>query len=241
MNPMNPTPSPVSRQLMSVCMLKLRLAAGIVLLAVLMHFPAATLLAQGTPDGQTPAQETVCDVLTGSEFGLCNAYCEATDCGDGVNYANIRACESLAKNWAKKTGIQELPCDCDDGSVFLPGEGCGCGHDLVITILDFRPLGCPEGQGSCTYEIDIQVANQGVLDIADPFSAMVELPGVGLGDSELFNGLGAGVVEDRLSIPLGPGDNCFDPDCEITAEVDGANEIEECDELNNRDELIIQG
>ncbi|HKX56864.1 MAG TPA: hypothetical protein VJN01_12215 [Xanthomonadales bacterium] len=241
MNPMKPTPSAVTTSITPVRMLKLRHLAGIVLFAVLMGIPTTSLLAQGTPDGQTPAEESVCDGLTGSEFGLCNAYCEATDCSDGVNYANIRACESLAKNWAKQTGSQTFPCDCDDGFVFFPGEGCGCGYDLLITITDFRPLGCPEGQGSCTYEVDIEVENQGAVDIVDPFSAMVELPGVGLGNSELFNGLGAGISEERLSIPLGPGDNCFDPDCEITAEVDGANVIEECDEQNNRDELILQG
>jgi len=35
-----------------------------------------------TPDGQTPAEETVCDVLIGSTpglYGLCVAYCEAHD------------------------------------------------------------------------------------------------------------------------------------------------------------------
>jgi hypothetical protein len=241
MNPMYPLPPRVIISSLSAGLMKLRFLAGIALLAVLLSFPTGSALAQGTPDGETPATETVCDGLAEGEFGICNAYCEATDCGDGVNYANIRACESLAKNWVKKTGVPDLPCDCDDGSVFLPGVGCGCGHDLTITITDFRPLGCPEGQGSCTYEMDIQVANQGSLDIVDPFAAMVELPGVGLGNSEAFTGLAAGAVEDRLSIPLGPGNNCFDPDCEITAEVDVANEIQECDELNNVDALMPQG
>jgi hypothetical protein len=198
--------------------------------------------AQGPPDGQPPSQETVCDGLQGAEFGICNAYCEATDCGDGVNYADFRACASLQRNWERKTGLTDLPCDCTDGSVFIPGQGCGCAHDLVIRIIDFEPLGCPGGQGTCTYEMDIEVENLGSEDIVDPISVLVELPGVGLGNSTNFPaGLGAGVTEQALDIPLGPGDNCFDPNCEITAEVDPGNEIEECDEDNNTDFLELQG
>jgi len=212
----------------------LMIAAGVCLLP-------ATAFSQGTPDGQTPAEESVCDGFEGRSFGLCNAYCEATDCGDGVNYANWRACASLQKNWQKKTGLDELPCDCTDGSVFLPGEGCGCGLDLVVRILEFRPLGCPTGQGSCTYEIDIEVGNLGSLDVVDSFDVLIDLPGIG-GHTEPFPvGLAAGVSEQRLSIPLGPWDNCFDPNCEIKAAADVDNDVEECDELNNTDFLEILG
>ena len=41
---------------------------------------AGTAMAQGTPDGQTPAEELLCDNQSGAAFGLCNAYCEAMDC-----------------------------------------------------------------------------------------------------------------------------------------------------------------
>ncbi len=76
-------------------------------------------VAKKTPDEKTPAEESVCDVFEGSAYGTCNANCEATDCGDGVNYANWKACAALQKNWQKKTGLEELPCDCEEGSVFL--------------------------------------------------------------------------------------------------------------------------
>lgn len=33
-----------------------------------------------TRDGKTPAQDTVCNGLSGAVFGLCNAFCEAKDC-----------------------------------------------------------------------------------------------------------------------------------------------------------------
>lgn len=202
----------------------------------------ATAFPQGTPDGQTPAEEAVCDDFDGRAFGICNAYCEATDCGDGINYANFRACESLQANWLKHTGLEELPCDCEDPLVFIPEEGCGCAYDLAVRILEFRPLGCPDGQGTCSYEMDIEVGNIGSLDIVDPFDVLVELPGVGLGNTETFPaGLGAGEIEQRLAIPLGPGNNCFDPDCDILATADPGDVIEECDETNNRAFLVLQG
>lgn len=201
----------------------------------------ASTLAGRTPDGQTPAEEMVCDGLSGAAFGLCNAYCEATDCGDGVNNANDRACQSLRKNWKKHTGLDELPCECVEPFVFIPGEGCSCGQDLIVRILEMRGLGCPTGQGSCVHEVDIQIENLGSEDIVDPFDALVELDGVGLSAVENFAGLAAGAIEQRLGIVLGPGDNCFDPDCEIKATVDFNNVIVECDESNNTDFLVIQG
>ena len=216
----------------------LKLAALLIALGVL----SSPALAKKTPDAKTPSEESVCDVFEGSEYGTCNAYCEATDCGDGVNYANWKACASLQKTWNKKTGLDELPCDCEEGSVFLPEEGCGCGYDLVITILEVRSLGCSTEPDSCDHEVDIEVSNLGSLDIVDPFDVLVEMPGVGLGKGETFPaGLGAGLTEQILGIPLGPGPNCFDPDCEVEATVDVDNSIEECDEENNRDFEIILG
>ena len=46
------------------------------MLAVLAFTPMS--LAQ-TADGETPAQEPVCDELNGALYGLCVAYCEAMD------------------------------------------------------------------------------------------------------------------------------------------------------------------
>jgi hypothetical protein len=215
----------------------IKLAIAIVLLGL---FSTATF-AQGTPDGQTPAEEDVCDGLSGAAFGLCNAYCEATDCGDGVNYASFKACASLQKNWKKKTGLSEMPCDCADGETFIPGEGCLCG-DLLVRIIGFRSLGCPTGQGSCDHAADIEVFNLGSLDIVDPFNVLVELPGVGLANTEDFPlGLNAGTSEQRFDIFLGTGDNCYDPNCEVRATVDESNDIPECDETNNRDLQIFEG
>ncbi len=60
-----------------------------------------------TPDGDTPAVETVCDRLTGAAFGLCNAYCEAQDC----DVHERESCERLRDNFERKTGSRFFPCD----------------------------------------------------------------------------------------------------------------------------------
>ena len=63
-----------------------------------------------TPDGLTPAEETVCDGLTGKAFGICNAYCEAKDCA----FEDSRSCDVLRAQFERATGSPLFPCeDCD--------------------------------------------------------------------------------------------------------------------------------
>jgi len=62
------------------------------LLAVLAFAPIS--LAQ-IADGETPAQEPVCDDLNGAWYGLCVAYCEAMDGHLGDPFASDRACERV--------------------------------------------------------------------------------------------------------------------------------------------------
>jgi len=62
-----------------------------------------------TPDGVTPSRETVCDLEQGAAYGLCTAYCEAMDCTDPNQHASDQGCESVRKNYEKKTG-RMLPC-----------------------------------------------------------------------------------------------------------------------------------
>jgi hypothetical protein len=81
----------------------LSIAFGCLLLAV------AGAAAAKTPDGQTPSQETVCDHETGAAFGLCNAYCEAMDCDSPNHRASVGACNSVRRNFERKTG-RPLPC-----------------------------------------------------------------------------------------------------------------------------------
>ncbi len=59
-----------------------------------------------TPDGKTPSEETICDVFKGGAFGLCNAYCEALDCGDPNQRASESACTRVNDNFEKRYGMR---------------------------------------------------------------------------------------------------------------------------------------
>jgi hypothetical protein len=65
-----------------------------------------------TPDGETPANEGVCDVLQGGTpglYGLCVAYCEAQDLDTfDKGPPNVRILANYRKKM--KTGDPDMPC-----------------------------------------------------------------------------------------------------------------------------------
>lgn len=64
----------------------------------------------GTPDGQPPAEEIICDPaagLRGAAYGLCVAYCEANDCELDPGQ---HACDVLLDNFYKQTHLASPPC-----------------------------------------------------------------------------------------------------------------------------------
>ena len=63
-----------------------------------------------TPDGETPAEETVCDNETGAAYGLCSAYCEAMDCETDDPSASATACSRVQEKFQQITG-RDLPCE----------------------------------------------------------------------------------------------------------------------------------
>ena len=81
------------------------------LLGAVMFFAAGNNVIAHTPDGETPAVETVCEDagLTGAAFGLCNAYCEAMDCDHPDSAASPKACQKVQDNFAKHSEVP-LPC-----------------------------------------------------------------------------------------------------------------------------------
>lgn len=102
----------------------LLLSAAAITLGALVGSPA---LAQ-TPDGETPAVETICDPLQPTQggtpglFGLCVAYCEAQDCnpteacqaenmGDAWG-AHACGCSDILDNYNNKRqpGDPSMPC-----------------------------------------------------------------------------------------------------------------------------------
>ncbi|MDH3600359.1 MAG: thrombospondin type 3 repeat-containing protein [Candidatus Tectomicrobia bacterium] len=72
---------------------------GLTLLALL---TVVSLSAAKTPDGVTPAEESVCDGLPRTLWGLCVSYCEAMDCHLVSPHASLRACQQVADNYAMK-------------------------------------------------------------------------------------------------------------------------------------------
>jgi hypothetical protein len=95
-----------------------------------------------TPDGQTPAEETVCDGLGGGLFGLCNAYCEAMDCDGPDPHASNKACEKVRQNFERASGGAAPPCAetpvvCPCLFPILvecPPDGSSCFGDLVLDL-----------------------------------------------------------------------------------------------------------
>jgi hypothetical protein len=69
----------------------------------------STIHAQ-TPDGQTPADEGVCDLESGAAYGLCVSYCEAMDCDSSEAVASSEACQNRFNRFFDLTG-QEPPCE----------------------------------------------------------------------------------------------------------------------------------
>ncbi|HEX6901374.1 MAG TPA: hypothetical protein VF789_16735 [Thermoanaerobaculia bacterium] len=80
-----------------------------ILILPLLLICTGAALAQ-TPDGETPAQETVCDDETGAAYGLCNAYCEAMDCESDDPQASETACTRVKDKFTQITG-RDLPCE----------------------------------------------------------------------------------------------------------------------------------
>jgi hypothetical protein len=81
---------------------------GVVLLIMSLGV-VSSAQAKKTPDGQTPAEESVCDGEVGAAFGLCNAYCEAMDCESSHPHASKKACKKVRNLYIKVTGF-DLPC-----------------------------------------------------------------------------------------------------------------------------------
>jgi hypothetical protein len=77
--------------------------------AVCAVFICAGSVSADTPDGQTPAEETVCDNEQGAAYGLCTAYCEAMDCDSPSQRASDKGCEAVRRNFERKTG-RPIPC-----------------------------------------------------------------------------------------------------------------------------------
>ena len=121
------------------------------ILLVLLLIPAFAV-AKKTP--------TVCDELKGKAYGLCNSYCEASDCDWDPN-APESECESLRSKYTALTGESEFPCETmslgcvvgDSGEVppipFDVGDGNNYGS-RVLGISVPQQSKCDSSNSDCT-------------------------------------------------------------------------------------------
>lgn len=93
--------------------MKANLSIKTTVLAACCCFMAPVLAS--TPDGLTPSEETVCDVLEDTEYGICNAYCEAMDCDSDNHKASNKACAKKLEIWNSLVGGQPIPCEAEPG------------------------------------------------------------------------------------------------------------------------------
>lgn len=114
---------------------------------------SAPAIASGTPDGTTPANEGVCDVLKGGTpglYGLCVAYCEAQDLdivGDKETPNN-----KILGNYRKKmqAGDPDMPCvkvpcpcwtDAQLANITNSGGTLSCGQTPTTALIrDSSPI-----------------------------------------------------------------------------------------------------
>lgn len=140
--------------------------AAAILVAGVIGFAAPA--AASTPDGETPANEGVCDALMGATpglYGLCVAYCEAQDL-DTVNRGKMPN-EKILANYRKKmkSGDPDMPCvqapcPCwtaeELASMSADGLATACTQtSSSIEIIDNSPLfhraAADVNRNTCTY------------------------------------------------------------------------------------------
>ena len=105
----------------------------IALLLILFIITPCFAKVHGTPDGQTPHEEDVCDGETGAAFGLCNAYCEAMDCDSANPHASEKACTKIKNLFLKHTNGRDLPCEDDsenNSGQTIDQPRCPCLDDI---------------------------------------------------------------------------------------------------------------
>ena len=114
--------------------------------------------------------------------------------------------------------------------------------DLVIRLPNQVQVSCPGGGGTCTEEVDWEVGEIAGVPVGMPFDVHIRNQ---LGQSATFTipGIGANGTVNGTAVLGPPGDNCYNPNCTTSGEVDAPSPgvILEADEGNNTDTRTDQG
>ena len=114
-----------------------------------------------TPDGQTPAEETVCDALKGDGvskglYGLCVAFCEAQDIADfsdPITEAELETLEAAIPSGRILANYNKRRQDSDpDMPCIQVQEPCPCWSQAELDSID--GLGTDGGLFNCNRAID---------------------------------------------------------------------------------------
>ena len=166
-------------------MIKNRLMPAVMLVAFAM-VASSPANAQGTPDGETPANEGVCDDLLGGTpglYGLCVGFCEAQDCEASLHVSTgeviVDHCKPssprLLENYKKRMqpGDPSMPCvvegECpcwtEAEIETLGGVGDACAEINISTAID----GFRAAPGGDVYELAAVIdPNQCIMILGDP-------------------------------------------------------------------------
>jgi subtilase family serine protease len=108
--------------------------------------------------------------------------------------------------------------------------------DLTVDLL-FPPsvIDCSSGPSSCTLRVDLQINNIGAGISPSGVKYVIEAEGMPDLTLSIDEGgeISPGGSTGGFFVTLGPGTNCFNPDCTVTVTVDPDNDLVESDETNN--------
>jgi CARDB protein len=110
--------------------------------------------------------------------------------------------------------------------------------DLTIKILTLQG-NCPTGQGSCIHTVEMKVTNLSTEAVNTPFNIKTNSDN-GLSTIQTIPSI-PGSTSQTVTAVLGPGNNCWNPDCQIDTFVDSSNIVIESDETNNKDSYFSLG
>jgi CARDB len=110
--------------------------------------------------------------------------------------------------------------------------------DLTIKILTLQG-NCPTGQGSCIHPVEMKVTNLSTEAVNTPFNIKTNSDN-GLSTIQTISSI-SGSTSQTVTAVLGPGNNCWNPDCQIDTFVDSSNIVIESDETNNKDSYFSLG
>lgn len=101
------------------------------------------------------------------------------------------------------------------------------------------PVSCPTGAGSCKTTAQWRITNLAAVAVTTTFQVKISAdPAMSVTKS--FTSFPASGSQTFTEV-FGPGGNCYDPDCTVSASVDIASTVAESNEANNSDTYTVPG